>query len=140
MKDLILKLFAKKCLDAEKPIDGLSQKENEALIDLLIIGMYIDRTLTLSEDKVMNDTVSSLNWQSGASLDYYINERIGTLRGLINTDTGIEDTLQYIGERLVEEPERKLAVRLLSELCHAEGEASLEKRAFVDRVKSFLLG
>ena len=63
-----------------------SQKQNEALIKLLITANYQDGMLTIPENEDFKKRVESLEWDSGTSLELFLDTATSEVRDAITED------------------------------------------------------
>ncbi len=57
--------------DSTASSDGLVQNEREAIIDLLLLGIYQDNHLSLAEDQVFHTEVDAFQWESTTAIEIY---------------------------------------------------------------------
>ncbi len=129
MKNLIQKLFT----PGRGTSDDLTQPQREALIDLMILGMFADNNIALSEDELLRKETEAFDWDSGENLDYYIDKRIGTLRVIRQEPTTLDETLHDIAVRLADKSDH--ALKLLKEIFISDGEEAEKEREFYTKIE-----
>lgn len=117
--------------------DGLSQSQREGLVDLLVLAMYVDNTLSLSEDAVLKAQLDGFCWEGPSTADDYVNAAIGRIRVLRGSEFSVDELLKSIKERLGDYETRLTAVGICERLLAADGKADSEK-AFLNKVKTEL--
>ena len=113
--------FKKLFTPTAQPSDGLTQAAREAIVDLLHFGVYADNTITLAEDKMVEDTARSLHWDAKISFDYYEGKSIGEVRRVRKDEKACAEFFQTIRERLPRAEDRQLALKLVQRLYAVDG-------------------
>lgn len=104
----------------------LSQAEREAIIDLLLLGMYTDGHLSLAEEAVFDRKVEALGWESAKSLEYYEAEALPRAQAASESEAATSGLLQFVNERLSTATHRAFALDLLEKLLEADGRVPSE--------------
>lgn len=128
----------KKFFDSDRSdSDGWNQTQREALVDLLVLSMYVDSDLSLSEDAVLQAQIDSFQWEGALPVEYYINNTIDRVRAIRNTETSVDTMLAYIADRLNDYEARMTAAGICERLLNADGKADPEK-VFLQKVQTAL--
>ena len=90
------------------------QRQREALVDLLLLGMFVDRILTVSEDQKILSLIQEIGWQSYQAPDLYFQSAIARVRDASDTDQGTRYRLHKISEALGDIETRALALNHLA--------------------------
>jgi hypothetical protein len=122
-----------------KPDDGLTQVQREAIVDLLHYCMYADNHIALAEDSILDDTVSILNWEPGASFESYETRSIARVRETTEHPDARDEFLSSIKQRLSSKAARALALNVSHQLFVSDG-IETEKEALLEARLKQLLG
>ncbi|MBC2602499.1 hypothetical protein [Puniceicoccus vermicola] len=131
--DILKHLYSQK----SEHTDGLNQEEREAILDLLLFAVYADNHLSLAEDRIIKNEVERLQWESGTSIDYYVDEATGSARAALSSETREAQFLESIQTRLKSPEARNRALSLLSKLFYSDGETR-EERNFAQKIRQLL--
>src|SRR5260370_190021 len=88
----------------------MTQRQREALVDLLLLGMFADRNLKVSEDQKILSLIQEIGWQSYQAPDLYFQSAIAKVRDASETDEGTRYRLHKISEALGDTDTRALAL------------------------------
>ncbi|MGB0744789.1 MAG: hypothetical protein ACPGSB_09710 [Opitutales bacterium] len=108
----------------------LQQSEREAVIDLLLMAIYVDDHLSLSETKEFDDTTDTLGWDSNTGLSVYISSATDRARTARTSEEGTEAFISFVAERLNSKGSKERALTLLNHLFMADGKTDKEKDFF----------
>ena len=116
----------------------LKQVEREAIIDLLLLGIYGDNHLSLSESNELNIATGSLGWESKQDLSVYIDSSVVRIRKVRLNEEAIIELIHYVAKRLTTPGARERALELLSRLLRSNGKTAIEKEFFknIERIFS----
>lgn len=103
-----------------KKHDGLTQKQREAIVDLLHYCMFADNFVALVEDQFVNTVAATLNWDKNISFESYEGGSIGNARKAKESAAYCEQFLKSISQRLDDKESRSLAVQLCTDLYNAD--------------------
>lgn len=106
--------------------DGMTQAAREAIVDLLHFGVFVDAHIALAEDRMVEATARTLNWDVKISFDYYEGKSIGEVRRVGNDEKERAEFFQSIRDRLPKMEDRKLAFQLLQQLYAIDGTTQSE--------------
>ncbi len=71
----------------------LSQPQREALINILVLGMYADGHLSLAESESMDGLLDALGWESGTGRTVFFADAITRVSAIAN-DTDLADFIE----------------------------------------------
>jgi hypothetical protein len=67
---------------------NMNQKQREALVDLLLLGMFVDGSLKVSDDQKLRSVIEEIGWESYQTPDLYFQSAIAKARDAADTETG----------------------------------------------------
>ncbi len=117
--------------------DGWNQNQREALVDLLVLAMYVDNELNLSEDAILQAQIDNFQWEGESSVEYYVDNAIGRVRAIRGSASSVDSLIAFIAERLDTYEARMTAAGICERLLASDGKADPEK-AFLEKVQSAL--
>jgi hypothetical protein len=115
----------------------LEQTEREAIIDLLLLGMYADRHLSLAEDASFAHETGCLGWEGKVSLEYFVQEATNRARTASESNAATDGMLEFVAERLTAGANTSLALELLAKVLSADGREERES-AFLTKTQDTL--
>ncbi len=134
MIDILKNLFR----PDEAPSDGLNQKQREAIIDLLLLCMYADNHLALTEDHVLKAEVDAFDWKSEQSIEAYVDSITPKVRRIRSEGESRRDFISEIGNRLDSSSVKTKAFELSKRLFHSDGEVAETEAKFETEIKNGL--
>ena len=78
----------------------MNQKQREALVDLLLLGMFADGSLKVSDDQKLLSVIDEIGWQSYQTPDLYFQSAIAKARDAADTEAGTLARLKKINDGL----------------------------------------
>ena len=120
------------------PKDGLSQRQREAIVDLLNYCMYADDRVFLAEDRLITDTVKKFNWDPKIPFDQFDARSIGNARNARESQVYRDQFLVSIRDRLGTAAVKGRALELCQELFIADGARSDEEDAVLQNLRRLL--
>ncbi len=126
-----MKMLLEKLRDA-----GLSQTQKEAIVDLCLLGMYVDKQLSLAEQDFVDDDASKSDWESGISFSSYL-QKITPKARAANDPQKITAFLENVGERLNSAAAKNIAIGELEAIFVTDGVVQAETE-FLAQVKQVL--
>ena len=108
----------------------LQQSEREAIIDLLLIAIYVDSHLSLSESKEFDDAADSMGWNSNTGPSVYISNATDRARTALSSEESIASFIGFAAERLTSVGSKERALELLNRLFMSDGKTEKEKAFF----------
>ena len=118
----------------------MTQKQREALVDLLLLGMFADGSLKVGEDQKLLSVIDEIGWQSYQTPDLYFQSAIAKARDASDTQEETRLRLKKIGEILASDDIRERALEYLAQFLSLDGEAGLEDSAFLELAKANVKG
>ncbi|MCS7031509.1 MAG: hypothetical protein NZL92_08270 [Gloeomargarita sp. SKYG116] len=103
------------------------QLQREALVDLLLLGMYVDHRLSVAETDVIHDQLLDMPWESGMALSIYIQSNMPRIRTAYENLPARWQLLQSIRDRLATPDARRDAYQKLQEFLAVDGIAQGEQ-------------
>lgn len=103
------------------PKDGLTQQQREAIVDLLIVAMYADKNSVLAENDTVVAQIEKLAWDSGISIELYIDTSTSRVRNAIKDEAGTEKFILEIGSRLETREAAEKAMDICSKVVKMSG-------------------
>ena len=118
----------------------MNQKQREALVDLLLLGMFADGSLKVSDDQKLLSVIEEIGWESYQTPDLYFQSAIAKARDAADTEIGTRSRLKKINKRLASDDVRQLALDRLERFLNLDGEPALEESKFLELAKENLHG
>jgi hypothetical protein len=116
----------------------MTQKQREAVVDLLLLGMFADAPLKVSEDAKLLSVIEEIGWESYQTADLYLQSAIARAREAVDTEGGTKHRLERIGEELNELGLRKRALEYLTQFLGVDGAVDAEESKFLELAKAAL--
>ncbi len=114
----------------------LAQSQREATLDLLLLGIYADNTVRLSENERIYDLISPFGWESYQDAREYSQTATSRARGALESETALAAFLAGINQRLGDDDMRKLALGLLARLIESDNAATESEADFYQTAKT----
>jgi hypothetical protein len=114
----------------------LAQPQREATLDLLLLGIYADNTVRLSENERIYDLISPFGWESYQDAREYSQTATSRARGALESETALAAFLDGINQRLENDDMRKLALGLLARLIESDNAATESEADFYQTAKT----
>jgi hypothetical protein len=64
----------------------MTQQQREAVVDLLLLGMFADAPLKVSEDQKLLSVIEEIGWHSYQDPDLYLQSAIARARDTLETE------------------------------------------------------
>jgi len=122
----------------EKPKSQLPQKEREAIIDLLHLGLYADSHIALKEGEFISDLVDVIGWDTQLSFSSYESKSIAGARAAKDSPEAKAALIAYAAERLVSKESRTLAIELCKQLFSSDSSTTDKEAALLGEIRSAL--
>ncbi|WP_071453682.1 hypothetical protein [Gloeomargarita lithophora] len=113
------------------------QPQREALVDLLLLGMYTDNLLSVAEADLLEAKLFDLPWESGQALSIYLQANMPKIRMAYENPPNRLQLLQSIRDRLPTPAVRLDAYQKLQEFLAIDGVAGGEQE-FLTQVRTVL--
>jgi hypothetical protein len=130
----MLEVFQKLLQDQSK---SWGQPQKEALVDLLLLGMYSDNLISLAENEFIETESDQMSWESGISFSGYLQRMIPRVRAAKDSLEQRGEFLLTIAERLGGAEACQRAFDELTALLAADGVVQLEE-VFLEDVRKVL--
>jgi hypothetical protein len=118
----------------------MNQKQREALVDLLLLGMFVDGSLKVSEDRQLLSVIEEIGWESYQTPDLYFQSAIAKARDAADTEARMLARLKKINDDLASDDIRQQALNRLQRFLSLDGEPGLEESKFLELAKAYLNG
>jgi len=128
MINILKRVLGKEVVQAQG--ESLTQSQREALIDLLLFGMYADNLLSIAEHQFLDDEIEELVWDSPTSPGAYLSVAIHRVRSVEAQPEKRRDFLQNIKERFGDVERMQGALVVLKDLFASDGTAEEELKFF----------
>ena len=112
------------------------QPQREALVDLLLLGMFADRNLKVSEDQRILSLIQEIGWQSYQAPDLYFQAAIAKVRDASDTDARTRYRLHKISEALGDAETRAMALSHLAKFLALDGAVDLDEENLLKAAKT----
>jgi len=130
--------FSRFFVTSEKPSDGFTQPQREALVDLLNFCTYADDKLSLAEDKVVASELEKCQWDPAVPLELFVSRSVTKVRNALESPARRASFLSDVGTRLGDAKLRNRALALCKSVFHADGSYSADEQgALVEIEKAF---
>ncbi|HCE45503.1 MAG TPA: hypothetical protein DET40_18340 [Lentisphaeria bacterium] len=127
----------KKFLDSFKSQD-MEQNQNEAIIELLVWTMYVDKSLMIAEDDKINQYIDKSGWKSGITSEDFLKSAIARVRNAVANPAKSSELLASISKRLDCPDVKNKALKACKALAEADGKLSDEEKQFIETLKKAL--
>jgi hypothetical protein len=118
----------------------MNQKQREALVDLLLLGMFADGSLKVSDDQKLLSVIEEIGWESYQTPDLYFQSAIAKARDAADTEAGTLARLKKIRDSLASDEIRQQAIERLEKFLTLDGRPGVEESKFLERAKASLHG
>lgn len=117
--------------------DGLTQGQREAIVDLLNYCTLADHDISESEELVIDNLETQLDWDHNTDFDYYVDKSISIARKA--SESKDEDFfLKQIRARLGSPKSRETAIALCEKLIKADGRSTANEGAVLGAIRKAL--
>jgi uncharacterized tellurite resistance protein B-like protein len=114
----------------------LSQPQREAVLDLLLLGMYADGAVRLAENERVYDLISPFGWESYQDAREYSQAATARARAANENDDATGIFLLDVSARLQNDDVKKLALALLARLIESDDAATESEADFYQKAKT----
>jgi hypothetical protein len=123
-------------IPTEMPV--INQTQREAIVDLLLLGMHVDRHISLSETDFLEAEMGFWGWDEFYSPEIYLQRAVPIVRAV---DDSLKQTsfLQDLRDRLEDVESRKFAIERFSMMLAIDGTVQVEE-TLLDRVMQVFFG
>ncbi len=134
MIDVFKRILGKEATQAE----SFTQPQREALLDLLLLGMYADNMLSMAENQFLDDEMEELVWDSPTSPGAYLSAAIHRVRTAEEDIEKRNALLQSIKERFGDVHGKQGALLVLKDLLASDGTAEQEQTFLTEIQRMFV--
>ena len=129
--------FFQRLIQSQDAGSTQTQTQKEAMVDLLLLGMYADHTLSLAEQDFVNNEGTQIEWESGISFSGYLERTIPKVRTAQADVTTRSKFIDGIRDRLGNLAACERAIAELKALMLVDGVAPIEQE-FIDDISAQL--
>ena len=112
----------------------VTQNEREAIIELMMMTMYSDKTLKLSEDEVIQEYTENIKWESPLSLEFYFGKVTPKIRAALGDKEKMTAFLEDVNNRIETEAVKSQVLKLCNDLAMADEEFSVEEKELLEHI------
>ncbi len=112
----------------------VTQNEREAIIELMMMIMYSDKTLKLAEDEAIKEYTSSIKWESPLSLEFYFSKVTPKIRKALSDKDKMNAFLEDINTRIESELVKAQVLLVCNDLAMADSEFSSEEKELLTNI------
>jgi len=116
----------------------MTQEQREAVVDLLLLGMFADSPLKVSEDQKLLSVIEEIGWHSYQAPDLYLQSAIARARDTFETEGATRYRLEKISAELNEPGLKQRALEYLTQFLGVDGAVDAEESRFLDQAKAAL--
>lgn len=110
------------------------QAQREALIDLLVWTMFVDRHVASMEEAQIRKEAAGLPWEGIRSIESFIDASMRRTRDVLGSEDAERAYLDDIHERLADGPARQQALAACEALIAIDGDRAASELAHLERV------
>jgi hypothetical protein len=115
-------------------VPALTQVQREAIVDLLLLGIYADRHIAASEQDFLAAAVEKLGWDEFYAFEIYCQRVVPTVREVLGNAARTQSWLQSISDRLDQVDLMKFAIEQFSALIALDGVTTESEAQLFDQV------
>lgn len=112
----------------------VTQNEREAIIELLMLIMYSDKTIKLAEDEAIKEYTNSIKWESPLSLEFYFGKVTPKIRKALTEQENMNALLEDINFRIESELVKAQVLLVCNDLAMADSEFSPEEKELLTNI------
>ncbi len=112
----------------------VTQNEREAIIELMMLIMYSDKTLKLAEDEAIKEYTNNIKWESPLSLDFYFGKVTPKIRKALSDEGKMNAFLKDINTRIESELVKAQVLLVCNDLAMADSEFSSEEKELLTNI------
>ncbi len=111
----------------------VTQNEREAIVELMMMVMYSDKTLKLAEDDAIKE-YASIKWESPLSLEFYFGKVTPKIRTALADKEKMNAFLKDINARIESELVKAQVLLVCNDLAMADSEFSSEEKQLLENI------
>ena len=112
----------------------VTQNEREAIIELMMMVMYSDKTLKLSEDEAIKEYTNNIKWESPLSLEFYYGKVTPKIRKALADEENMNALLEDINFRIESEIGKAQVLLVCNDLAMADSDFSSEEKELLTNI------
>ncbi|MEM6401113.1 MAG: hypothetical protein AAF757_12905 [Cyanobacteria bacterium P01_D01_bin.116] len=112
----------------------VTQNEREAIIELMMMVMYSDKTLKLSEDEAIKEYTNNIKWESPLSLEFYYGKVTPKIRKALADEENMNALLEDINFRIESEIVKAQVLLVCNDLAMADSDFSSEEKELLTNI------
>lgn len=116
---------------------NLTQKQCEAVADILVLAMCIDGHFSLTEEEKIISKISSLGWDPDLSPDHHLNLSIARARDVADSPEKTKIYVEKRAEVLADSEIKKFAFEKAVNLLNSDG-LKKEEGTFIIQLRAIL--
>ncbi len=116
----------------------ISQHEREAMVDLMVWTMFVDRHVARAEQAYLKESAGDLGWTGNYPIEVYIDASVRRIRDSLGSEAAEEAYLEDILARLPQPGARQQVYEACASLAGADGELAPAEAAHLERIKTRL--
>ena len=119
-------------------MEGVTQEQREALVDLLVCTQFADQHLALAEQEQLEKEIKKLGWESGTAPGQFLNASVARAKSALEKDDLTTEYLREIAARLENGDARAKALAAAERMVGIDQNASPSEKVFLDMVRKVL--
>lgn len=112
-----------------------TDQQQEAIIELLLIMMYLDDALKMAENNFIQKYAAEMEWNPGTPPDYILNTAYAKVRSVIDNPEKTTHYIEELSARLGNENFRLKAIQACTELAKTDGDLTPKEDAFIKKLQ-----
>jgi hypothetical protein len=113
----------------------LTEAQKQALVDLLVLGMYADHNLSAAEDDYLQRLLDTFEFSSDYSRQAFIDAAFTRTRGHANSLESVGAYLEELAGQFPSAEDRRAVCEALDELLASDGGVSTAKNKVLSLVR-----
>jgi hypothetical protein len=118
----------------------LTDGQKQALVDLLVVGMYADHNLTAAEDAYLERLLDTFNFDSDYRRQHFVDAAFARTSRCSESVDAARAYIQGLRKNFSSREERRQACEALEELLTSDGKATNEERRILSLVRELFEG
>jgi uncharacterized tellurite resistance protein B-like protein len=116
----------------------LDQRQREALIDLLVWIMFVDRHIAALEQESVEEAAAGLPWDSPQPVEVFLDGSVRRIREVLGDSEAEAQHLAELASRLIEPAARERAYAACERLARIDGQLSQRELELLERIRAAL--
>jgi len=113
----------------------ISNAQSEAILELLVWTMYIDKSIKVAEEVELAHQASELAWTGQSSRGQFVDETSQRIKKLMGDEIGTFERLETLGQQLGSPELKQQALAACEMLARADGDFSDQEQRWLDAVR-----